>query len=77
MAVKSPVFRKKFPLLMTGSLLVVQPLVLQPVLAGEQFDCQASASGGWACAPKANQAVLPPRPVHSDTAISAVAPGTA
>ncbi|MDO9323193.1 MAG: LptA/OstA family protein, partial [Pseudomonas sp.] len=77
MAVKSPVFRKKFPLLMTGSLLVVQPLVLQPVLAGEQFDCQASATGGWACAPKASQAVLPPRPVHSDTAISAVAPGTA
>ena len=77
MAVKSPVFRKKFPLLMTGSLLVVQPLVLQPVLAGEQFDCQASATGGWACAPKASQAVLPPRPVHSDTAISAVAAGTA
>jgi LPS-assembly protein len=76
MAVKSPVFRKKFPLLMTSSLLVLQPVAMQSAFAAEQFDCQASASGGWACAPKTNQAVLPPRPVHSDTAISAVAADT-
>lgn len=77
MAVKSPVFRKKFPLLMTSSLLVLQPVAMQQVFAAEQFNCQASASGGWACAPKTSQAVLPPRPVHSDTAISAVTVGTA
>ena len=76
MAVKSPVFRKKFPLLMTSSLLVIQPVVMQSVFAAEQFDCRASASGGWACAPKTSQVELPPRPVHSNTAISAVAAGT-
>ncbi|UXY53591.1 LPS-assembly protein LptD [Pseudomonas tohonis] len=70
MAVKSPAFRKKFPLLVTGSLLAMQPVATQFVVAAEQFDCQASASGGWACAPKATAESLPPRPVHSDSAVS-------
>ncbi|MGH8352712.1 MAG: LPS-assembly protein LptD [Pseudomonas sp.] len=69
MAVKSPAFRKKFPLLVTGSLLALQPMATQFVVAAEQYDCQASAAG-WACAPKADAAALPPRPVHSAGAVS-------
>lgn len=70
MAVRSPAFRKKFPLLVTGSLLALQPVASSFVIAAEQFDCQASATGGWACAPKASAENLPPRPVHSDSAVS-------
>jgi LPS-assembly protein len=71
MALKSPAFRKKFPLLVTGSLLALQPLATQFVAAAEQYDCSVSASGGWNCAPKANAvAELPPRPVHSATSVS-------
>ncbi|BAU72194.1 LPS-assembly protein LptD [Metapseudomonas furukawaii] len=70
MAVRSPAFRKKFPLLVTGSLLALQPVASSFVVAAEQFDCQASATGGWACAPKASVENLPPRPVHSDSAVS-------
>jgi LPS-assembly protein len=64
MALKSPAFRKKFPLLVTGGLLALQPLATSFVVAAEQYDCSVSASGGWACAPKSNAAQLPPRPVH-------------
>lgn len=64
MALKSPAFRKKFPLLVTGGLLAMQPLAIQYVVAAEQFDCQVSAAGGWDCKPKSNAAPLPPRPVH-------------
>ncbi|ERI51276.1 LPS-assembly protein LptD [Pseudomonas sp. EGD-AK9] len=71
MAVKYPAFRKKFPLLVTGSLLALQPAVSLQVFAAEQFDCQVSPSGGWACAPKAPAASLPPRPQHSTSAVSA------
>ncbi|MFS2160616.1 LPS-assembly protein LptD [Pseudomonas sp. Pseusp122] len=70
MALKSPAFRKKFPLLVTGSLLVMQPLATPFVVAAEQYDCSVSASGAWNCAPKSPTAVLPPRPVHSATAVS-------
>lgn len=77
MAVKSPAFRKKFPLLVTGSLLAMQPLAVPFAVAAEQFDCQVSASGGWACAPKNAAAKLPPRPAHSATAVSAVAADSA
>ncbi|WP_375741174.1 LPS-assembly protein LptD [Pseudomonas boanensis] len=70
MAVRSPAFRRKFPLLVTGSLLALQPVATSYVVAAEQFDCQASASGGWACAPKASTESLPPRPVHSESAVS-------
>ena len=71
MALKSPAFRKKFPLLVTGSLLAMQPLATQFVVAAEQYDCSVSASGAWNCAPKASAAAqLPPRPVHSATSVS-------
>ncbi|WP_397451075.1 LPS-assembly protein LptD [Pseudomonas sp. NA-150] len=73
MALKSPAFRKKFPLLMTGSLLAMQPLATQFAVAAEQYDCTVSASGAWACAPKTNAAVLPPRPVHGADNVSTVA----
>ena len=71
MALKSPAFRKKFPLLVTGSLLAMQPLASQFVVAAEQYDCAVSATGGWACAPKTPAAALPPRPVHDGSAVSA------
>ena len=71
MALKSPAFRKKFPLLVTGSLLAMQPLASQFVVAAEQYDCSVSASGGWDCAPKTSAAALPPRPVHDGSAVSA------
>ena len=70
MALKSPAFRKKFPLLVTGSLLALQPLATSYVVAAEQFDCQVSASGGWDCKPKTSAAQLPPRPVHDGAAVS-------
>ncbi|WP_068827325.1 LPS-assembly protein LptD [Pseudomonas sp. BMS12] len=73
MAVKLPVFRKKFPLLMTGSLLALQPLATPFAVAAEQYDCAASASGGWACTPKSAASAQLPRPQHSATAASAVA----
>ncbi|UCO98729.1 LPS-assembly protein LptD [Metapseudomonas lalkuanensis] len=70
MAVRSPAFRRKFPLLVTGSLLALQPVATSFVVAAEQFDCKASTAGGWACSPKASAESLPPRPVHSDSAVS-------
>ncbi|MDH1263181.1 LPS-assembly protein LptD [Pseudomonas sp. GD03944] len=77
MAVKYPAFRKKFPLLVTGGLLALQPLAGQFAVAAEQFDCRASDTGGWACAPKTSGAALPARPVHSGTSISSPAGTTA
>ncbi|CRL50229.1 MULTISPECIES: LPS-assembly protein LptD [Pseudomonas] len=71
MALKSPAFRKKFPLLVTGSLLALQPLATSFVVAAEQYDCSVSASGAWNCAPKSPAAALPPRPVHEGSAVSA------
>ena len=65
MALKSPAFRKKFPLLVTGSLLAMQPLAMPFAVAEEQYDCSVSASGGWDCTPKTTAAQLPPRPAHS------------
>nr|WP_256835742.1 LPS-assembly protein LptD [Pseudomonas oleovorans] len=70
MAVKYPAFRKKFPLLVTGSLLALQPAFSLQSFAAEQYDCQASPTGGWACAPKSAASALPPRPVHSRDAVS-------
>ncbi|MDD1016927.1 LPS-assembly protein LptD [Pseudomonas rubra] len=70
MALKSPAFRKKFPLLVTGGLLAMQPLATPYVVAAEQFDCQVSAAGGWDCKPKTPAAALPPRPVHVGAAAS-------
>ncbi|NMY74497.1 LPS-assembly protein LptD [Pseudomonas sp. WS 5071] len=71
MALKSPAFRKKFPLLVTGSLLAMQPLATPFAVAEEQYDCSVSATGGWDCAPKATTAQLPPRPVHSGNSVGA------
>ncbi|MHA6198637.1 LPS-assembly protein LptD [Pseudomonas wadenswilerensis] len=70
MALKSPAFRKKFPLLVTGGLLALQPLATSYVVAAEQYDCQVSASGGWDCKPKTSANALPPRPVHDGAAVS-------
>lgn len=70
MALKSPAFRKKFPLLVTGGLLALQPLATSFVVAAEQYDCSVSASGGWACAPKTSAAQLPPRPVHDANSLT-------
>ncbi|TDV49058.1 LPS-assembly protein [Pseudomonas graminis] len=70
MALKSPAFRKKFPLLVTGSLLAMQPLAVPYVVAAEQYDCSVSATGAWDCSPKTNAAQLPPRPVHDANSVS-------
>ena len=70
MAVKQPAFRKKFPLLVTGSLLALQPAFSLQAFAAEQYDCSVSAGGGWACAPKTAASPLPPRPAHSQSAVS-------
>ncbi|MFJ4085787.1 LPS-assembly protein LptD [Pseudomonas psychrophila] len=71
MALKSPAFRKKFPLLVTGSLLAMQPLATPFAFAEEQYDCSVSATGGWDCAPKTSVAQLPPRPAHADGSVGA------
>lgn len=71
MAVKLPLFRKKFPLLVTGGLLALQPLASSFVVAAEQYDCSASPAGGWACTPKSSASAQLPRPQHSATAVSA------
>ncbi|CAD5203450.1 LPS-assembly protein LptD [Pseudomonas sp. FEN] len=68
MALKSPAFRKKFPLLVTGGLLALQPLATPFAVAAEQYDCSVSTSGSWDCAPKTTTAQLPPRPVHDGNA---------
>ncbi|NWE44317.1 LPS-assembly protein LptD [Pseudomonas gingeri] len=77
MALKSPAFRRKFPLLVTGGLLALQPLATSFVVAAEQYDCSASASGAWSCAPKATTAQLPPRPVHEAGSVGGSTEATA
>ncbi|MDH0895846.1 MULTISPECIES: LPS-assembly protein LptD [unclassified Pseudomonas] len=77
MAVNLPLFRKKFPLLVTGGLLALQPLAAPLVIAAEQYDCSASATGGWACSPKSNATAQLPRPQHSASSVSTLADGSA
>ena len=77
MAVKYPAFRKKFPLLVTGGLLALQPFASPFATAAEQFDCQASPTGGWACAPKSSNANVPSRPTHTANSVSAGTGATA
>lgn len=78
MALKSPAFRRKFPLLVTGSLLVMQPLIIPHARAAEQFDCSVSAAGTWDCKPQNSAATLPPRPVQDGAlADGRTAPATA
>ncbi|WP_462379997.1 LPS-assembly protein LptD [Pseudomonas sp. Marseille-QA0892] len=72
MASKLPAFRTKFPLLFTGGLLLLQPV--SSISAAEQFNCQPGPTGAWACSPKAAPAVQPPRPQHSESAVSAATP---
>ena len=73
MAVKSPAFRKRFPLLVTGGLLALQPLAISIATANEQFACQPGPSGGWACATAPVAADSPPRPVHAGSAATSTA----
>ncbi|WP_252273430.1 LPS-assembly protein LptD [Pseudomonas subflava] len=73
MAVNLPLFRKKFPLLVTGGLLALQPLASHFAVAAEQYDCSASPTGGWACAPKTDATAQLPRPQHTVSSVSAVA----
>jgi len=73
MAVKIPAFRKKFPLLVTGSLLALQPVAIPVAIAAEQFACQPGAGGGWDCASNAASPTLPPRPAHSGSATASTA----
>lgn len=73
MALKSPAFRRKFPLLVTGSLLAMQPLAVPYVSAAPQYDCQVSASGSWDCKTRDTSAALPPRPQHNATSVSTAA----
>ena len=62
---------------MTSGLLALQPLATPFAVAAEQFDCAASASGGWACTPKSAATSQLPRPQHTATAVSAVADAAA
>lgn len=67
MAVKTPAFRRKFPLLVTGSLLAMQPVTALIAAPAEQFNCSAGAGGGWSCNTQAPAAALPPRPSKGET----------
>jgi len=67
MAVKYPAFRKKFPLLVTGGLLALQPVATPLVIAAEQFACQPGTGGSWNCASDIDSSALP-RPVHRGSA---------
>lgn len=75
MAVKNPAFRKKFPLLVTGSLLALQPVAIPVAIATEQFACQPGAGGGWDCASNAASPTLPPRPLHRGSAAESTGDG--
>ncbi|WP_295468419.1 LPS-assembly protein LptD [uncultured Pseudomonas sp.] len=74
MAVKTPAFRRKFPLLVTGSLLAMQPVTALIAAPAEQFNCSAGAGGGWSCNTQAPAAALPPRPSKGETAGVAAQP---
>jgi LPS-assembly protein len=76
MAVKYPAFRKKFPLLVTGGLLALQPVATPLVIAAEQFACQPGAGGTWNCASNAASPTLPPRPIQADRSGSGAASTT-
>ncbi|SDT03276.1 LPS-assembly protein LptD [Pseudomonas oryzae] len=75
MALTPPLFRRKFPLLVTGGLLAFGSAPL--LHAAEQFACQATATGGWACTPKTPSAATPPRPQPVAPVAGAAQPGAA
>ena len=76
MAVKTPAFRRKFPLLVTGSLLAMQPVTALIAAPAEQFNCTAGAGGGWSCGTQTPTTALPPRPSQGETAGVAAQPAT-
>ena len=76
MAVILPVFRRKFPLLVTGGLLAMQPLASSTATAAEQFNCTPSG-GSWDCSSQQPASALPPRPEHTESSVSTPASGGA
>lgn len=64
------IYRKKSSLLVSGALCILQPLLSSSVNAAEQYDCKASASGGWSCSTQDNQVAVPPRPERAAVASS-------
>ena len=56
------IYRKKFTLLAAGALCILQPLLSSSINAAQQYDCAASANGGWACNTQDTPAAVPPRP---------------
>ena len=62
------IYRKNFPALAAGAFVILQPLLSSSLAAEQQFDCKASPSGGWSCAPQDTQAQLPPRPTTPSVA---------
>ena len=64
------IYRKKLPLLATGALCILQPLLMSSNAVAQQYDCQATASGGWACSSKNSQVAQPPRPLSAPVTIS-------
>ncbi len=64
MAVKAPAFRRKFPLLVTSSLIA---LSTAPLLhAEDQFNCRADSSGRWDCSSQQVQRTAPrPQPIEA------------
>ena len=64
------IYRKKFPLLATGALCILQPLLSSSISAAQQYECKASANGGWACNTQESQSARPPRPTPLASASS-------
>ncbi len=62
------IYRKKLPLLATGALCILQPLLMSSNAVAQQYDCQATASGGWACSSKDSQVAQPQRPLSAPVA---------
>lgn len=56
------IIHKKLPIIAIGALCILQPLLMTNIAAAQQYDCQASADGGWACSTLEAQTALPPRP---------------
>lgn len=59
MAERTPPFRPAFPLLLTSTLLLAQPMT---ALANGQVQCRAGTDGSWVCSSLETSAKLPPRP---------------
>ena len=56
------IYRKNFPLLTVGAFCILQPLLSSSHAVAQQYDCQATANGGWACNSLESSATLPQRP---------------